>query len=62
MEKEILDWIEEQKSELVSVSDKIWGYAELGLDEHKSAKLQMDYLRSQGFDIKSGIGLSLIHI
>lgn len=56
MEEEIVDWIQNHKSELVSVSDKIWGYAELGLDEHKSAKLQMDYLKSQGFEVESGIG------
>ena len=30
MEIEILDWVEEHKSELISVSDEIWGYAELG--------------------------------
>ncbi|HRC54125.1 MAG TPA: amidohydrolase [Bacillota bacterium] len=56
MKRDILSWVEEHTSELISVSDEIWGYAELGLDEHRSAKVQMDYLESHGFEIRSGIG------
>ncbi len=56
MEKAIERWVEANKSDLVSISDKIWAHAELGLVEHKSAKLQMEYLQSRGFEIKAGVG------
>ena len=30
-------WIDEHREEFTEVADKVWGYAELGLVEHKSA-------------------------
>ena len=56
MEPSIERWIEANKSELTSISDGIWAYAELGLAEHKSSKLQMEYLQEQGFTIEAGVG------
>lgn len=56
MKRSIERWVEENSSDLISISDEIWAYAELGLVEHKSAKLQMDYLKSQGFEIQAGVG------
>jgi len=56
VKKAIEGWVEANKSDLVSMSDKIWAHAELGLVEHESAKLQMEYLQSQGFEIKAGVG------
>jgi len=37
------------------MSDTIFGYAEPGLREYKSAKLLVDYLRSQGFSVEEGV-------
>ncbi|HHY11329.1 MAG TPA: amidohydrolase, partial [Firmicutes bacterium] len=56
MEKAIERWVEANKSPLVSISDKVWAHAELGLVERESAKLQMEYLQSQGFEIKAAVG------
>jgi len=56
LKKRIERWVEANKLGLVSISNKIWSYAELGLVEHKSAKIQMDYLKDQGFVIKCGVG------
>ncbi|TFH16594.1 amidohydrolase [Candidatus Bathyarchaeota archaeon] len=48
-------WIDEHREEFIEVSDKVWEYAELGLVEHKSAKLHVDTLRKHGFDVKQGV-------
>ncbi len=48
-------WIDEHREELIEVSDRIWGYAELGLCEDKSSKLLADKLRQYGFRVKHGV-------
>jgi aminobenzoyl-glutamate utilization protein B len=40
---------------LISVSDKIWAYAETALRENKSAKELADYAEAQGFKLKRGV-------
>src|SRR4030042_2142383 len=49
------NWIDEHREELIQVSDKIWGYAELGLCEDKSSKLHAEKLRQYGFRVKHGV-------
>ena len=48
-------WIDEHLKELIEVSDKIWGYAELGLCEDKSSRLHAEKLRQYGFRVKHGV-------
>jgi aminobenzoyl-glutamate utilization protein B len=48
-------WIDEHKDEFIEVSDKIWGYAELGLCEDKSSKLIAKKLEKYGFRVKLGV-------
>jgi len=36
MKDKAWSWIDDNKDEFIEVSDKIWGYAELGMVEHKS--------------------------
>ncbi len=50
-----LEWIEQERQTLIELSDKIWQYAEVGLQEMKSARVQKTLLRSQGFKIASGV-------
>ena len=38
------------------LSDQIWDYAELKFAEYKSAKVMIDFLKSEGFEIESGLG------
>jgi aminobenzoyl-glutamate utilization protein B len=38
------------------LADRIWDYAELGFEEHKSAAAQMTILESEGFTIVRGLG------
>ncbi len=48
-------WIDENRKEFTQISDKIWEYAELGLVEHKSAKLHVETLQKHGFSVKHGV-------
>lgn len=51
----IIKSIEKHQQELISISDKIWAYAETALQETKSAKELADYAESQGFLVKRNI-------
>ncbi|MEX0973789.1 MAG: M20 family metallopeptidase [Bacillota bacterium] len=41
---------------LVDVSRKVWEFAEVGLQENRSAAVQVDFLESEGFSVKQGTG------
>jgi aminobenzoyl-glutamate utilization protein B len=43
------------QTELISISDKIWSYAETALKENKSSKELADYAEAQGFTLKRGV-------
>ena len=46
----------EDKADLVSqVADSIWSFAELSLQEEKSAALYCDVLEKEGFTVEKGI-------
>ncbi len=56
MVKEIAwKWIDENQKEFIDISDKIWGYAELGLVETKSSKLIAETLEKHGFRVQLGV-------
>jgi len=56
MKQKARSWIDENRERIVEISDEIWGYAELGLVEEKSAKLLADELESHGFNVERGVG------
>ena len=47
--------IEEKKDLICHVADRIWEFAELSLQEKKSAALYCDVLRKEGFTVEEGI-------
>jgi aminobenzoyl-glutamate utilization protein B len=49
------EWIENNKSRIIEISDKIWEFAELGLVEFKSSSLLADELEKNGFKVERGI-------
>ncbi|MDP2857934.1 MAG: amidohydrolase, partial [Bacillota bacterium] len=53
--KQAVAWVDEKAQALIDLSDRIWEYAEVGLQELKSAKDQEDFLRAEGFAIDSGV-------
>jgi aminobenzoyl-glutamate utilization protein B len=50
-----LDWIAKNKELIIEISDTIWGYAEVGLQEFKSAGLLVDELEKGGFTVEHGV-------
>lgn len=52
-----LDWLSrpEVVQEFGRISDAIWSYAELGLQEHKSSALLIKTLEEAGFEVKTGL-------
>ena len=60
MEKQIFHQIctaiDTRTVEFETMSNTIWGYAEPAYCEHQSAKLQMDFLKNEGFRITTPIG------
>lgn len=54
--KDRISELVETKQELfISVSDRVWEYAELGMKEHKSAAVILEALESEGFQVESGL-------
>lgn len=47
--------INRHAKELVDLSDRIWGYAEVALEETRSAEALANYAESQGFTVKRGV-------
>jgi aminobenzoyl-glutamate utilization protein B len=53
--EKVANWISKNEARIIKISDKIWNYAELGLQEHKSASLLADELEKNGFKVKRGV-------
>lgn len=49
-----LQTIEEKKSLIVGIADKVWEFAELSLQEFKSAEIYCEALEKEGFDVERG--------
>ncbi len=51
----IYDYIESRSDEFIGISDEIWSYAELSLNEYKSAACYVDFLKREGFDVREHV-------
>ncbi|MFW6131612.1 MAG: amidohydrolase [Candidatus Aminicenantaceae bacterium] len=53
----VLDWLSNPQiiEQFGKISDSIWSYAELGLQEFKSSKLLADTLEKEGFEVERGL-------
>jgi aminobenzoyl-glutamate utilization protein B len=52
---EALRHVEGQRAELISMNQDIWTYAELGLEEHRSAARLVKVLKKAGFSVQEGV-------
>ena len=52
MKQSIYDYIQSRAGEFIDISDKIWEYAELSLNEYKSVKCYLDFLKAEGFSVR----------
>ena len=50
-----VEWVEKNGDRLTEISDAIWGYAELGYVEFKSADLLASELEKHGFEVERGV-------
>jgi aminobenzoyl-glutamate utilization protein B len=47
--------VDQHAAQLTDLSDKIWGYAETALREHKSSRVLADFAEAQGFTVTRGV-------
>lgn len=52
---EAINWIIENESKFIEISDRVWEFAELGLVEYKSAALIADTLEEYDFSVEMGV-------
>jgi len=50
-----LEWLAQNTAALTGLSDRIWEFAEVGLQEIRSAGAQVDYLKALGFEVQTGV-------
>ena len=55
MKRSIYNYIQSRAAEFIGISDKIWEYAELSLNEYKSVECYLDFLRKEGFEIREQV-------
>jgi aminobenzoyl-glutamate utilization protein B len=48
-------WVDVNTNTLEAANRKIWTYAEVGLEEHKSSKELQDLLKANGFTVQAGV-------
>src|SRR5262245_39591505 len=55
VEKEILKHLGAIESDLIACNQDIWTFAEVGLEEHRSAARLVGMLKKAGFRVKEGV-------
>ena len=55
LHEKAMAWIEANEADLTRLSDLLWDYAEVGLQEIKSGTALAEYLKTQGFKIEMGV-------
>ena len=55
MKQLIYDYIHSRAADFVGLSDRIWEYAELSLNEYKSVECYLEFLRKEGFTIREQV-------
>jgi len=51
----VISTVIKHQQELITLSDQIWGFAEIAMRENKSAKVLADYAEAQGFKVSRGV-------
>ncbi|MBX9891474.1 MAG: amidohydrolase [Chitinophagaceae bacterium] len=51
----VLRSIQKHEQALIGLSDQVWGFAEIAMREHQSAKVLADYAEKQGFRVTKNI-------
>ena len=54
IKKGIFEWLNKNQQKIEQLSDEIWGYAELPMQEVKSANALSNWLQREGFQVTRG--------
>jgi len=55
MKQSAVALVEKQRADLILLSEEIWGFAEVGLEETQSAEVLARYAESKGFTVQRGV-------
>ncbi len=55
MKQKIYDYIQSRSEEWIAISDAIWSYAELSLNEYQSTACYVDFLKREGFEVRENL-------
>ena len=55
MKDQALGWVSDNETAIINISDTIWGFAEVGLQEFRSSRLLADTLEGHGFTVERGV-------
>src|SRR6058998_492798 len=55
LQQDLLRYLDSLRPELVAVNQDVWAYAELGLEEHRSAARLAGVLKKAGFKVREGV-------
>ena len=55
MKQSIYNYIEENKSVFCDLSDKIWGFAEISMEEFQSTEAYVEAMKAQGFEVETNL-------
>ena len=55
MTENVIEWLEKNRETFITISDKIWSYAEIGLLEEQSSNLLVNNLEKAGFEVERGV-------
>ncbi len=55
LKQRAFEWVDHNGGRLIEVSDAVWEFAEVALEEHRSAELLARELEEAGFDVERGV-------
>src|SRR5262245_9983567 len=55
IQDDVLKHLDSIRADLVACNQDIWAYAEVGLEEHRSAARLIGILKKAGFKVKEGV-------
>ena len=53
--KQVLSYIDEKSDVIIDTSDKIWEFAELSMEEYRSAETYIQLLKAEGFEVEASV-------
>jgi len=53
--KFVMDWIDSHSADIFKLSDDIWNYSELGMEEYRTSKALVTCLKKNGFTVEEGV-------